>query len=31
MIIEVVTIRPKTYAYLKDDGIKHKKTKGTDV
>ena len=29
IIIEVVAIRPKTYAYLTDDGIKHKKAKGT--
>ena len=29
IIIEVVTIRPKTYAYLTDDGIEHKKLKGT--
>ena len=29
IIIEVVAIRPKTYAYLTDDGIEHKKAKGT--
>ena len=29
IIIKVVAIRPKTYAYLTDDGIKHKKAKGT--
>ena len=28
-IIEVVSIRPKTYAYLMDDGVEHKKAKGT--
>ena len=31
IIIEVVAIRPKTYAYLTDDGIEHKKTKGTKI
>ena len=29
IIIEVVVIRPKTYAYLTDDGSEHKKAKGT--
>ena len=29
IIIEVDAIRPKTYAYLIDDGIEHKKAKGT--
>ena len=29
IIIEVVAIRPKTYAYLTDDGSEHKKAKGT--
>ena len=29
IIIEVVVIRPKTYAHLTDDGSKHKKAKGT--
>ena len=29
IIIEVVAIRPKTYAYLIDDDIEHKKAKGT--
>ena len=29
IIIEVLAIRPKTYAYLTDDGIEHKKAKGT--
>ena len=29
LIIEVVAIRPKTYGYLTDDGIEHKKAKGT--
>ena len=28
IIIEVVAIRPKTYAYSTDDGIEHKKAKG---
>ena len=28
IIIEVLAIRPKTYAYLTDDGIEHKKAKG---
>ena len=26
---EVVWLRPKTYAYLMDDGSNHKKAKGT--
>ena len=26
---EVVALRPKTYAYLMDDGSNHKKAKGT--
>ena len=29
IIIEVASIRPKTYAYLTDDSIEHKKAKGT--
>ena len=29
IIIEVVAIRPKTYAYLTDDCIEHKKAKET--
>ena len=29
IIIEVVAPRPKTYAYLTDDGVEHKKAKGT--
>ena len=29
IIIEVLAIRPKRYAYLTDDGCKHKKAKGT--
>ena len=29
IIIEVITLRPKTYAYLHDDGNDHKKAKGT--
>ena len=29
IIIEVVAIRPKTYAYITDDSIKHKNAKGT--
>ena len=29
IIIEVVAITPKTYAYLTDDGNEHKKAKGT--
>ena len=29
IITEVVAIRPKTYAYLIDDGSEHKKAKGT--
>ena len=29
IIREVVTLRPKTYAYLMDDGSNHKKAKGT--
>ena len=29
IIMEVVAIRPKTYTYLTDDGIEHKKAKGT--
>ena len=29
IIIEVITLRPKTYAYLDDDGNDHKKAKGT--
>ena len=29
IIIEAVAIRPKTYAYLTDDCIEHKKAKGT--
>ena len=29
IIIEVVAIRPKTYAYSIDDDIEHKKAKGT--
>ena len=28
-IIEVVSIRPKTYAYLMYDGVEHKKANGT--
>ena len=28
IITEVVALRPKTYAYLMDDGSDHKKTKG---
>ena len=27
--MEVVSIRPKAYAYLTDDGIEHKRAKGT--
>ena len=29
IITEVVTLRPKAYAYLDDDGNNHKKAKGT--
>ena len=29
IIKDVVAIRPKTYAYLTDDGDEHKKAKGT--
>ena len=29
IITEVLVLRPKTYAYLIDDGIEHKKAKGT--
>ena len=29
LIIQAVAIRPKTYAYLTDDGSEHKKAKGT--
>ena len=29
IIIEVVAIKPKTYAYLTDNGCEHKKAKGT--
>ena len=29
IITEVVALRPKTYAYLMDDGTNHKKAKGT--
>ena len=29
IITEVVALRPKTYAYLMDDGSNHKKAKGT--
>ena len=29
IITEVVALRPKTYAYLMDDGSDHKKAKGT--
>ena len=29
IITEVVALRPKTYAYLTDDGSNHKKAKGT--
>ena len=29
IIIEVIALRPKTYAYLMDDGSNHKKAKGT--
>ena len=29
IIVEVVTLRPKTWAYLMDDGSWHKKAKGT--
>ena len=29
IIIEVVVIKPKTYAYLTDNGGEHRKTKGT--
>ena len=29
IIIEVIPLRPKTYAYLMDDGSNHKKAKGT--
>ena len=29
IIIEVVAIRPKIYAYLTGNGCKHKKVKGT--
>ena len=29
IIKEVVALRPKTYAYLMDDGSNHKKAKGT--
>ena len=29
IIIGVVAIRPKTYAYITDDSIEHKKAKGT--
>ena len=29
IIIEVVALRPKTYAYFMDDGSNHKKAKGT--
>ena len=28
-MVEVVALRPKTYAYLMDDGSDHKKSKGT--
>ena len=31
IIIEVITLRPKTYAYLDDDGNDHKKAKGTKM
>ena len=30
IITEVVALRPKTYAYLMDDGSDHKKAKGTE-
>ena len=29
IMVEVVSIRPKTWAYLMNDGSKHKKAKGT--
>ena len=29
IITEVVSLKPKTYAYLDDDGNNHKKAKGT--
>ena len=29
VMVEVVALRPKTYAYLMDDGSDHKKSKGT--
>ena len=29
IIVEVIALRPKTYAYLMDDGRNHKKAKGT--
>ena len=29
IITEVITLRPKRYAYLDDDGNDHKKAKGT--
>ena len=29
IIVEVVALRPKTWAYLMVDGSEHKKTKGT--
>ena len=29
IIVEVVALRPKTWAYLKDDSSEHKKAKGT--
>ena len=31
IITEVVALRPKTYAYLTDDGSNHKKVKGTKM
>ena len=31
IIIKVTTLRPKTYAYLHDDGNDHKKAKGTKI
>ena len=30
IIIKLVAIRPKTYSYLTDDDIVHKKAKGTE-
>ena len=30
IITEVAALRPRTYAYLTDDGSNHKKAKGTE-